>query len=424
MKGHKLVAKKSHEFNKTQGLFTAVKKGKKVENSTGLMMELETRVNHGSGVETGLANTADSRKYYPDYHDGLRRDRDPIPYDRLAQDYQLRHERDTRDYDRGYERYEENRRDYDSPERYVEHGHSDNNLRYNEYNRYSKPLGDSKYQKDFYGEGQYHVNSRDYPTRSEYDDDRRRWDDSTAYTSRSRDQYRLSRDAENAREEQQQQLAQLREATERIRKAESREAQALQEVQKLSAEMRNLGQDNEQLDGRIRELSTALKSEEDQLTRTKNELQNAREAVQDAEARATLAESRALEAEDRLRQFKARIEEAPSEKSQLSGYESLDAETVESVDDKTEEQPISRENNEGSLAEPSHGESVEDVSTKEGNNENLDPHTQKEVDQAEEDAQLLSVSIIVVLAIAGTSCGLGTVASVAYMYRKNQKLMA
>mmetsp|Transcript_20286 Transcript_20286/g.40912 ORF Transcript_20286/g.40912 Transcript_20286/m.40912 type:complete len:117 (+) Transcript_20286:166-516(+) len=101
--------------------------------------------------------------------------------------------------------------------------------------------------------------------------------------------------------------------------------------------------------------------------------------------------------------------------------DNTDQATEGSVDDKDQAVEEKEQVEEG---EKVSGQVIDDEESAAETEQKLDPDTQKEVDQAEEDAQIISVSIIIILAIAGTSCGVGTVASVAYMYRKNQKLLA
>uniref|UniRef100_A0A7S2U005 Uncharacterized protein n=1 Tax=Lotharella oceanica TaxID=641309 RepID=A0A7S2U005_9EUKA len=394
------VAQEKHNLsNETGALIPVVKNGQKLqrENATS-MMEVENSVEWGSR-KNGRGRSG-QQEYYPSYHDGVRRE-DDRDYQDLARSYDAQHERaDSPQYSRPLEDY---RRDY------IPSGRTDS-ARFPSTGygaeRYP-PAGD--YSPE-YEAPESRSPLKFYPTSQYRGSGGAPLDQPRGYRTYSEDLEREAADARMRSNREEQQLAlqeeQLRAATERIRKAESREAQALQEVRQLSSEMRAIGQDNQELNKRLDELSRALKSEENELAQTRTELKNAEAAVKDAEARATLAESRAAQAEERLRMFK----------EQMSRGESSESSNAE------DDEVVGSENKDHA-EKISGGVSKEEESAAE-TQQRLDPDTQKEVHEAEEDAQILSVSIIIILAIAGTSCGVGTMASVAYMYRKNQKLLA
>uniref|UniRef100_A0A7S3Z2D2 Uncharacterized protein n=2 Tax=Lotharella globosa TaxID=91324 RepID=A0A7S3Z2D2_9EUKA len=404
------VAQETSLSNKTGDLIPAVKNGQKLqgENATS-MMEVKTEVKRAAGKKGKHPRKGwMKQEYYPTYHDGLRREEEHN-YEDLARSYDAQHQAYIPQY-RSLDYIPSERAD---PARQFPYEAG----RY-EGAEYNERYAPEKYAREY---PEYGKSMRLYPTSQYRGSGGDPLDQPRGYQTYTEDLERKAADARLRSDREEQQLAlqmeQLRAATARIRKAEGREAQALEEVRQLSSQMRAIGQDNEDLNRRLDELSRALKSEEDELAETRTELQNAEAAVKDAEARATLAESRAADAEERLRMFKEQVQRD----ADAAVEDNTDQATEGSVDDKDQAVEEKEQVEEG---EKVSGQVIDDEESAAETEQKLDPDTQKEVDQAEEDAQIISVSIIIILAIAGTSCGVGTVASVAYMYRKNQKLLA
>jgi len=240
----------------------------------------------------------------------------------------------------------------------------------------------------------------------------------------------------------------------RINLAAKRESSALREVEVLTQEMREISSENRKIRSKLRNIEIKFQQEMDELATSRNELKDEKERERNARYRAAMSEARAVRAERRLERTRRMMEELQTEKRQKEDMiesgdvlKSREAFPHPHVHEKSKfkenhvghlRQEKSTKNaveSEKDVAVPQDGgitdidgdNDVTETSSKKKpleNKHNRKSHTEEESgdDIVDAGARIVSLTAILIFGIAGTACGVGSCASVAYIYRKNRKL--
>mmetsp|Transcript_32077 Transcript_32077/g.51648 ORF Transcript_32077/g.51648 Transcript_32077/m.51648 type:complete len:436 (-) Transcript_32077:95-1402(-) len=364
-------------------------------------------------TQTTLVEQQVKHDYYPAYHDGMRYE------DRRSYDDEVE----------SYMREKENRHPYDHRR---------------EYNRLDQqPELEKDDDREVYRE--HLPRERRQRLRSRRDDrDRDRLEHAADLEMRD-----LKDENQDLKDAERRMSLDLHEASDKLKEEEKREDEALNQLDTLTTEFKAVSKENDklkldkkdlqvdvqQLHREVKNLTTVLKDEKD---KEENLIKQQDERIRIAEAKLKISDAKASIAEQKLAKEEELLSENNPEMAdklnekldkQLKELGEKDQEIKKQQEAKTQlEKELEELKQKADELEKKRKKDRLDLKTDHVANKNataLDEAVSPELmpNDTAGDAKLISVSIILILAIAGTSCGIGTVASVAYMYRKRAKMI-